>query len=219
VYGFIKNKMKSRFPLKEGIMKGLTAKQQNVYDFIIAMMEEKGYPPTVREIGDKFGIGPRAVFDHLKALQRKGKLMRTHSSPRALEISSREKSRGITLPIIGMIAAGKPILAEENYEGTMTIDRDFVPSEGSFLLKVRGDSMIGDHIMDGDYALVRPQATASNGEVVVAMWEGEATMKRFYRLDDGYRLEPSNPRYTPIFVPADTSLEIIGKVVGIIRRM
>jgi repressor LexA len=175
-------------------MKGLTAKQQNVYDFIIAMMEEKGYPPTVREIGDKFGIGPRAVFDHLKALQRKGKLMRTHSSPRALEISARTRNRTVTLPIIGMIAAGKPILAEENYEGTMTIDRDFVPSEGSFLLKVRGD-------------------------VVVAMWEGEATMKRFYRLDDGYRLEPSNPRYTPIFVPADTSLEIIGKVVGIIRRM
>jgi repressor LexA len=200
-------------------MKGLTAKQQNVYDFIIAMMEDKGYPPTVREIGDRFGIGPRAVFDHLKALQRKGKLTRTHSSPRALEISSRTKSKGVSLPIIGMIAAGKPILAEENYEGTMTLDRDFVPNEGSFLLKVRGDSMIGDHIMDGDYALVRPQATASNGEVVVAMWEGEATMKRFYRLDDGYRLEPSNPRYTPIFVPADTNLEIIGKVVGIIRRM
>lgn len=199
-------------------MKGLTLKQKAVFDFIISMMDEKGYPPTVREIGDRFSIGPRAVFDHLKALQRKGKLTRTQSSPRAIEITNRIV-RTISVPIIGIVAAGKPITAEENYEGHMTLDANFVPAEGSFLLRVRGDSMIDEHICDGDYALVRPQPTANNGEIIVAMWDGEATLKRFFRMSDGYKLEPANPTFAPILIPASTNLEIIGKVVGIIRRM
>jgi len=209
----------------------LTARQREVLDFIRQFITQAGYPPTVREIGAHFGFVPRSVFDHLKALERKGYLRRTASKSRSLQIleasgAAQSVSPGKApshlreLPILGRVAAGEPLLAEQNVEGTFTISRDWVNGDEAFLLKVQGESMIGAHILPGDYALVRRQATAENGEIVVALVEDEATIKRVFFKKDLIVLQPENPSMSPLQIHrGEKSFQIIGKVVGLVRRL
>jgi repressor LexA len=212
----------------------LTARQREVLDFIRHFMTQAGYPPTVREIGAHFGFVPRSVFDHLKALERKGYLHRVASKSRSLQLlDSPHPSPGYPLgaphaqsttsyrelPILGRVAAGEPLLAEENVEGTFTISRDWVNGDEAFLLKVQGESMVGAHILPGDYALVRRQATAENGEIVVALVNDEATIKRVFFKKDLVVLQPEHPTMSPIQIHrGEKSFQIVGKVVGILRR-
>ncbi len=208
----------------------LTARQREVLDFIRHFMAEAGYPPTVREIGAHFGFVPRSVFDHLKALERKGYLRRTASKSRSLQIlepSGEPRPLALAkaaapfreLPILGRVAAGEPLLAEQNVEGTFTISRDWVNGDEAFLLKVQGESMINAHILPGDYALVRRQATAENGEIVVALVNDEATIKRILFKKDIIVLQPEHPTMAPIQVRrGEKTFQIVGKVVGILRR-
>ena len=208
----------------------LTARQREVLDFVRHFLSRAGYPPTVREIGAHFGFVPRSVFDHLKALERKGYLRRTASKSRSLQIldpsgvsqpvpSGRATAPFRELPILGRVAAGEPLLAEQNVEGTFTISRDWVNGDEAFLLKVQGESMIDAHILPGDYALVRRQATAESGEIVVALVNDEATIKRVFFKKDVVVLQPEHPTMPPIQVKrGEKTFQIVGKVVGIMRR-
>jgi repressor LexA len=212
------------------MLAALTARQQEVLEFIRHFMTHAGYPPTVREIGAHFGFVPRSVFDHLKALERKGYLRRIASKSRSLQIldqpgaSHPVLARAITpafreVPILGRVAAGEPLHAEQNIEGTLTISRDWVNGDEVFLLRVQGESMVGAHIMPGDYALVRRQATAESGEIVVALVNEEATIKRILFKKDAIILQPEHPSMHPIQVRrGEKNFQIIGKVVGILRR-
>lgn len=209
----------------------LTARQREVLEFIRRFMTEAGYPPTVREIGAHFGFVPRSVFDHLKALERKGYLRRTASKSRSLQILdapgglppapfAQVVARFRELPILGRVAAGEPLLAEQNIEGTFPVARDWVNGEEAFLLKVQGESMIGAHILPGDYALVRRQETAENGDIVVALVNDEATVKRVFFKKDVVVLQPENPAMPPLQVRrGEKTFQIIGKVLGILRKL
>ena len=204
-------------------MKALTAKQQNVYEYIRKRVGRIGYPPSVREIAQQFGISTRAAYDHLRAIEKKGHIRRDPMKPRAIEImgSRNAPARGaddfVKVPLLGRVAAGLPILAEENVEEYMTFPVGMLKQGGNiFALEVHGDSMIEDGIMDGDYVLVREQPVAEPGETVVAMLDDEATVKRFYRRNDRFELVPANPAMEPII--AD-EVSIVGKVVGVFRRM
>jgi repressor LexA len=204
-------------------MKALTAKQQNVYEYIRRKVGRIGYPPSVREIAQQFGISTRAAYDHLRAIEKKGHIRRDPMKPRAIEIvGARNTPAGgaddvVKVPLLGRVAAGLPILAEENIEEYMTFPAGMVKQGGNiFALEVRGDSMIEDGIMDGDYVLVREQPVAEPGETVVAMLDDEATVKRFYRRNDRFELVPAHPTMEPII--AD-EVSIVGKVVGVYRRM
>lgn len=208
----------------------LTARQREILDFIRHFMTQAGYPPTVREIGAHFGFVPRSVFDHLKALERKGYLRRTASKSRSLQIleASGEARSAVRpaalaasrdLPILGRVAAGEPLLAEQNVEGTLSISREWVNGDEAFLLKVQGESMVGAHILPGDLALVRRQSTAESGEIVVAMVNDEATVKRVFFKKDVVILQPENPAMAPIQVRrGEKNFQIIGKVIGILRK-
>lgn len=211
----------------------LTARQREVLEFVRQFMARAGYPPTVREIGAHFGFVPRSIFDHLKALERKGYLRRTASKSRSLQIldappaaasDSRLAARGSLsyreLPILGRVAAGQPLLSDQNLEGTSVVPQDWVNGDEAFLLKVQGDSMIGAHICPGDQALVRRQSTAENGDIVVALLNDEATVKRILFRPDGIVLQPENPSMAPIQVKKnEKSFQIIGKVIGLLRKM
>ncbi len=209
----------------------LTSRQREILEFIRHFMVQAGYPPTVREIGAHFGFVPRSVFDHLKALERKGYLRRTASKSRSLQIlegpgvpaplpPGRAAGTFRELPILGRVAAGQPLLAEQNVEGTFTISREWVNGDEAFLLKVQGESMIGAHILPGDYALVRRQDTAENGEIVVALVNDEATVKRVFIKKDMIVLQPENPAMPPIQVRrGEKNFQIIGKVIGIVRKL
>ena len=209
----------------------LTSRQREVLEFIRKFMVQEGYPPTVREIGAHFGFVPRSVFDHLKALERKGYLRRVASKSRSLQIleapaashpaaAPRAPAAFREIPILGRVAAGEPLLSEQNVEGTFTISRDWVNGDEAFLLKVQGESMIGAHILPGDYAVVRQQTTAENGDIVVALVNDEATIKRVFLKKDAIVLQPENPAMPPIQVRrGDKTIQIIGKVIGILRRL
>jgi repressor LexA len=209
----------------------LTARQREILDFIRQFMLKAGYPPTVREIGAHFGFVPRSVFDHLKALERKGYLHRETGKSRSLQIldsppsssplaADRAYAPYRELPILGRVAAGEPLLSEQNLEGTSVVPRDWVNGDEAFLLKVQGDSMINAHILPGDHALVRRQPTADNGDIVVAMLNDEATVKRIFFKGDMIVLQPEHPTMPPIHVrKGEKSFQILGKVVGILRRM
>ena len=204
-------------------MKALTAKQQNVYDYIRKKVGRIGYPPSVREIAQQFGISTRAAYDHLRAIEKKGYIRRDPMKPRAIEIvgsrggSAPDADAVVRVPVLGRVAAGLPILAEENVEEYMTFPTGMVKQDGNvFALEVHGDSMIEDGIMDGDYVLVREQPVAETGETVVALLDDEATVKRFYRRNDRFELVPAHPTMEPII--AD-EVSIVGKVVGVYRRM
>jgi repressor LexA len=200
------------------MLKGLTRRQQQILDYIEDQVEAKGYPPSVREIGSAIGLSSSStVHSHLTALERKGLVKRDPTKPRALLLANRRPARAagtVTVPLIGQVAAGSPVLAVENIEDEVVWPQGLTP-EPSFALRVKGDSMIDDGIHDGDIVLVRQQASADNGDTVVALIEDEATVKRFYKEKGRARLEPANPAYQPIY---SSELAIVGKVVGLIRR-
>jgi len=202
----------------------LTRTQKKVLNFLKNFIKNKGFPPTLREIATHFGLkGPKAPQKTIAILERKGYLRRVPGGSRAIEIlggSPFHAGQILSLPIVGRVRAGEPILAIENIEGYINLDRDLVSSEDVFLLRVQGDSMIEAHIQDGDFALVKPQPHAENGEIVVALIEDEATIKRIFMKKDLIRLEPANPSMEPIVVKkGEKKIAIVGKVVGIFRKM
>ena len=204
--------------------KELTPTQERVFSFLKDYLGEKGFPPTLREIASHFGLkGPKAPQKTLTILERKGYIRKIPGGSRAIEILGLPPihlSQILLIPIIGRVQAGEPILAIENIEGYINLDRNLVSSSDVFLLRVQGDSMIDAHIQDGDFALVKPQPTAENGEIVVALIEDEATIKRIFQKRDLIRLEPANPRMEPIIVKrGGKKVTIVGKVVGIFRKL
>jgi len=209
----------------------LTDKQQAILDFINEYVKSNGFPPSVREIGQHFGVYPATVQDHISALERKGYLQKKRFQSRTLSVpaSSRQSSSQSAnraannengIPIVGRVAAGLPVLAQENIEDMIQLPKDWAPA-GAFLLKVQGRSMEGAHILDGDYVLVHPHHTAANGEIVVALIGEEATVKRFYKTERGISLKAENPKFEPIEIERGeaATFKIIGKVMGVLRIM
>jgi len=202
----------------------LTDRQREVLDFIREFTDRHGVPPTVREIGARFRVTPRAAFDHLRALERKGHLRRrltTGRTSRALTLAQPSgPARGV--PILGRIAAGMPLWSEENREGTLPLAPDWLGASGDelFSLRVHGESMINAHIVDGDHVVVRRQDHAAPGEIVVALVDGEATVKRLERRGDVVVLKPEHPTLPPIVIqPGEKEMRILGKVVGLVRGL
>ena len=208
----------------------ITKRQQQIYDFIRTYQLEKGYPPSVREMASAVGLSsPSTVHAHLSALESRGLIKRDSTKPRALEVFNEDGSpatktveaaapspRGtVSLPLVGRVAAGMPILAEQNIEDTFTLPSEIATDSGSFVLEVHGNSMVNAGIFNGDYIVVREQKSAMNGEIVVAMIDGEATVKTFYQERGRVRLQPENDAMEPIFV---SSPVILGKVVALFRR-
>lgn len=200
-------------------MESLTDRQQQTLEIITQFIAESGYPPSLRQIGEKLGIsGTLGVIKHLDALERKGCIRRQGGSSRGIVLVSAQ-AQATALPVVGSVRAGLPQPAFEDIEDYFAIDHAHqLRSGGTFFLRVKGDSMINACIKEGDLALVRPQQSAENRDVVVAMINGEATLKRFYRELGGIRLQPENPNYEPIMVLPGAELNIVGKVVGIYRQ-
>ncbi len=192
-------------------------------DFNSEEVVNKNYPPSVREICQAMNLkSSSTVHAHLKALEKKGYIKRDPTKPRAIEIidreyySSRPRNRSKIVPLVGQVTAGAPILAEENIESFVVVPDEMVKSDQVFLLKVKGDSMKDAGILHGDMVLVRQQPSAENGEIVVALLEDEATVKKFYREKDHIKLQPENPSYSPII---SSDVRILGKVTGLIRNL
>jgi repressor LexA len=214
-------------------MQGLTKRQEQTLDFIRKSIEDRGYPPTLREIGEHMGIrSTNGVNDHLRALERKGYLRREDMKSRALKlvedaVPTPTRSAGsdddvIDIPVVGRVAAGLPLLAEENVIDTVRVDRMLVRGGREvFGLRVTGDSMVEAGILAGDYIFVRKQSTADRGDVVVALIGDEATVKHFYPERDYVRFQPANSKMAPILVRASDfkSTMLLGKVVGVYRRL
>lgn len=198
-------------------MNDLTKRQQQVLDIIGDFTAACGYPPSLREIAGRLGVsGTLGVSKHLDALERKGYLRRRENSPRGITLAA--AAQAVSLPIVGRIRAGRLHPAIEDISGYLAVDRGMVKGEGCFFLRVEGDSMINKGILDGDIALIRPQAVADNGEVVAVMVEGEATLKQFFRERGRIRLQPANPNYDPIICrPGQGEVTIVGKMVGLFR--
>ncbi|HHU63542.1 MAG TPA: transcriptional repressor LexA [Clostridiales bacterium] len=214
--------------------KTLSKKQKRILDFIKSEIDKKGYPPSVREICDGVGLkSTSTVHGHLTRLEKKGYIRRDATKPRTIEILKEDccdypksidypileetkiQKEMIPVPIVGKVTAGQPVLAVENIEDTFPLPHDFLQASDTFILRVKGDSMINAGILDGDYIIVKQQPVAQNGDIVVALLDDEATVKRFYRERDHIRLQPENPNMDPI-ITKDVS--IIGKVIGLLRR-
>jgi repressor LexA len=198
----------------------LTKRQQEIFDFVRRYGSEHGYPPTVRDIGKAIGLtSSSTVHAHLANLEKLGVLKRDPTKPRALEVLV-DKARGAvslgSLPLVGQVAAGSPVLADENIEEYVSVPEIAGGDEGEFVLRVKGDSMINAGILEGDHVIVRKQDTAKNGEIVVALVGEEATVKRFYREEDHVRLQPENDAMDPILT---RELKVLGRVVGVCRRV
>ena len=200
--------------------KPLTKKQDRIFEFIRKHVQDTGYPPTVREIGTDFGISEKGAYDHLNAIEKKGYIRRMPKKPRAIEIlefvPQKLPQTAVEVPIVGRVAAGEPILASENVEGTLPVPREVVKEDTCFALRVNGKSMIEAGIFEGDLVIVRSQNYADTGDIVVALLEDEATVKRFFRDGNRIRLQPENSMMSPIIV---NDAQILGKVVGLFRRM
>jgi len=205
----------------------LTKRQQEIFDFIKKYSAKYGYPPTVRDIGKAVGLASSStVHAHLANLEKIGLLRRDPSKPRALELLDRavgsavENVRSVVqspgLPVVGAVAAGQPVLAEENIEDYVQVPAQIGGEEGEFILRVRGDSMIDAGILEGDHVVVRKQETAEDGEVVVALVGEEATVKRFFREADHVRLQPENETMEPI---RSRDVRVLGRVVGVLRKV
>lgn len=223
-------------------MQNLTDRQRDILQFIHRSVEDGGYPPTIREIGEAFGIrSTNGVNDHLKALEKKGYVSRGDKKSRALTLTERAlrllgasatdavlpalipETDLVEVPVLGRVAAGAPILAEENVSDTVHVDSFFLggTTQKVFALRVSGESMIEDGIFDGDYIFVKKQLTATPGDIVVAMIDGEATVKRYYPEGDRVRFQPANAAMAPIYVHASDfrNTQILGVVVGVYRKM
>lgn len=197
----------------------LTKRQSEIFEFITGYLDKTGYPPTVREIGKALGLhSPSTVHAHLAKLEKSGVLRRDPSKPRAIEVLVDRAKRVMApgVPLVGQVAAGAPILAEENIEEMLELPAMIGAESGDYALRVRGDSMRDAGILAGDLVVVRPTEEASNGEIVVALLGEEATVKRFFRDADAVRLEPENSDYEPIIT---RDVEIIGRVIGVFRKV
>ena len=198
----------------------LSAKQQLILDFLKKEIKRNGYPPTVREICDAVVLSSTStVHAHLETLERKGYIRRSPAKNRSTEILEADFYNSgnelVNVPIVGKVAAGVPILAEENIEDTFPIPIDHVKNDVCFMLHVQGDSMVDDGIFDGDLVLVRQQQTATNGDIVIAMIDDSATVKTFFRESGHIRLQPANKAFSPMIMD---DCEILGKVIGLYRR-
>lgn len=196
---------------------GLTERQAQVLAFIEEFQSGHGYPPTVREVAARFGFrSPRAAHDHMKALEKKGYLRSLPRLPRTLEVVG---SRNKGIPVLGRIAAGQPILAVEEAEESLDLEPAFFGAGRFFALKVRGDSMVGDHIQEGDMVILRAQEQAQPGQVVAVIMEDEVTLKHFHPAAGGVELRPSNPDLEPIQVRSGEPLRILGVMAGLVRKI
>ncbi len=206
--------------------KGLTERQKQILDFILDYIEDNGYPPTYREIGVHFEIASTfGVKRHIDALVKKGYLNVESNSSRAMTVVNKnysphpEEENLIEIPLVGRVAAGYPVLAEENVEGTIKIDRHFLGiANNLFALKVRGDSMVEAGILENDIVLVHQDKNVTNGDIVVALVDGESTLKRFQKKKNEIFLVPENKNYNPISVNKNVNFTIIGKIVGLFRN-
>lgn len=213
--------------------RGMLGKRQvAIYEFIRSYTDEHGYPPSVREIGAAVGLAsPSTVHMHLKALEEHGLIKRDSKKPRTIEVMGKDSAsdatplasvsedpsrNAISLPLVGRVAAGTPILAEQNVEETLTLPTSIVGDSSSFILRVRGESMVNAGIFDGDYIVVKEQHDAHDGEIVVALIDDSATVKTFYREDGRVRLQPENDLMEPIYV---TNPVILGRVTALIRSI
>ena len=198
----------------------ISKKQQEILDYIKSEILNRGFPPAVREICEAVNLkSTSSVHAHLEALEKNGYIRRDATKPRAIEIIDDNfnlvRREVVNVPLVGTVAAGQPILAVENVEGYFPIPSEFMHNEQSFMLKVKGDSMINAGIFDGDQVLVKQQPTADNGDIVVAMVEDSATVKTFYKEKGYYRLQPENDAMDPIIVTGE--VKILGKVFGVMR--
>jgi len=203
-------------------MEPLSKKQEEVFNFLKNQIRRKGYPPTVREICDAVNLSSTStVHAHLETLERKGYIRRSPTKNRSIEILEDNfygfSDNVVNVPIVGQVTAGAPILAQENIEGSFPIPVDYIPNNQTFILHIKGDSMIDAGIHDRDLIVVSQQNDADNGDIVVALIDDTATVKTFYRENNGFiRLQPANEAYQPILVK---DCEILGKVVGLYRRV
>jgi repressor LexA len=198
----------------------LTKRQKEIFDFIKRYSDKHGYPPTVRDIGKAIGLtSSSTVHAHLANLEKIGLLRRDPSKPRALEVLVDKAKAAVSpggLPLVGEIAAGQPVLAEENIEDYVDVPPIAGGEQGEFILRVKGDSMQDAGILDGDHVVVHRQATATNGDIVVALVGEEATVKRFFKESDHVRLQPENRAMDPI---RSRDAQVVGRVVGVCRRV
>ena len=215
--------------LENSKRKELTSRQEEILEYIKKYSKENRMPPTVREIGNHFEISStNGVRSILAALIKKGYINRSPRLSRGIEVIDNDKSGNVAeapsntieIPIVGRVAAGTPILAVQNLEGTVTIDRDFLACRSDvFALRVKGDSMINAGIFDGDLIFARQQKTAERGEIIVAQIDNEATVKYYHPLADHVELRPANPRYRPIIVKNDKDFTIAGQLIGVMRKV
>lgn len=197
-------------------MKSITKRQQEVLDFIKSYISEHHFPPTMREISDHFDISVKGAYDHVKALERKRYINLGSNRSRTIEVLDHDKADELlAIPVLGNVAAGKPLFAEENHEGDLRLPQTLFPKGKLFALRVRGDSMRDAGIMEGDLAVIRQQEVANNGEIVVAVVDEAVTLKRFYREKNRVKLQAENPAYPPIFTQ---DVRLLGKLVHLIRR-
>ena len=201
-------------------MKQITERQKEILNFISDYQAENSYPLTVREIGDHFGVSIRAVQDHITALQKKGFITQTQKKSRSIKVlvDERQKDQGMFMekvPLIGTIAAGKPLLCEENYEGYVTLTEPFIrPGKNYFALHVRGQSMINAGILEGDLAIIEQTSTATDGQIVVAVIDDAITLKRYFKEPSRIRLQPENPAFHPIYCQ---DVRIVGILTNLVR--
>jgi repressor LexA len=198
----------------------LTKRQQEIFDFVKQYVGEHGYPPTVRDIGKAIGLASSStVHAHLANLEKLGLLRRDPTKPRAIEVLKDKAKQAVApagLPIVGQVAAGQPVLADENIEEYVPVPGIAGGDDGEFVLRVKGDSMKDAGILEGDFVIVRKQETAGDGDIVVALVGEEATVKRFFREDDHVRLQPENEALEPI---RTREAQVLGRVVGLCRRV
>ena len=199
----------------------ISAKQQEILEYIKSQILERGFPPAVRDICEAVHLkSTSSVHSHLETLEKNGYIRRDPTKPRAIEILDDSfnftRREMVNVPIVGRVAAGEPLLAEQNIEEYFPIPMDFMPNKQTFMLKVKGESMINAGLLDGDYVLVEERKTAHNGEMIVALVDDGATVKRFYKEEGIIRLQPENDTMEPIIVPDCT---ILGKVIGVFRFM
>ena len=200
----------------------ISAKQKEILEYIKGEILSKGYPPAVREICEAVDLkSTSSVHSHLETLEKNGYIRRDPTKPRAIEILDDDfnltRREVVNVPIVGHVAAGEPILATENIENYFPIPVEYMPNEETFMLKVKGESMINAGIFNGDNVLVKKQTNAENGDIVVALVDDSATVKTFYKEDGYYRLQPENDTMDPIIIPQGAPISIVGKVIGLYR--
>ncbi|MCL6588545.1 MAG: transcriptional repressor LexA [Firmicutes bacterium] len=204
-------------------MDDLTERQKEIMEYILAEVQKKGYPPSVREIGEAVGLSSSSsVHAQLEKLEQLGYIRRDPTKPRAIEVLNSDLLNDnlifknlVNIPIVGAVTAGEPILAEQNIQDYFPLPKSFTRTEEAFMLRVKGDSMINAGIYDGDLVIVNQEPSASNGDIVVALLGEEATVKRFFKESQHIRLQPENERYEPIIV---NEVQILGKVIGLVRK-